>query len=113
MSTDEHHHERIDVRLDEAAGQFVVEADGQHAGLAEFVRRGDHWVFTHTEIDPAHEGEGLGSILARAALDHVRAAGDQVVPLCPFIQGWIDRHPEYDASVDHPLTDRLRAAQQQ
>jgi uncharacterized protein len=42
------------------------------------------------------EGHGVGSALARSALDEVRAKGERdVVPVCPFIHGWIDDHPEY------------------
>ena len=49
----------------------------------------------HTEVDPAAEGTGVGSTLARAALDAVRASGSEVLPYCPFVKGWIARHPEY------------------
>ena len=70
--------------------------DGERVlGLAAYERRGDTLVFTHTEVDP-HAGEsGLGSTLVRAALDDVRSHGGRVVPLCPFVRGWIQRHPEY------------------
>ena len=56
-------------------------------------------MFTHTEIDPAFEGHGVGSALAKAALDDVRAKGLKAVPLCPFIRTWIDRHPDYEDLV--------------
>ena len=52
-------------------------------------------VFTHTSVDPDYEGHGVGSALARAALDDVRAHGISIVARCPFIAGYIDRHPEY------------------
>jgi len=52
-------------------------------------------VFTHTVVDPAYEGKGVGSALARAALDEVRGTKRKVLPLCPFIKGWIERHREY------------------
>lgn len=52
--------------------------------------------FTHTEIDPAFEGQGLGSKLVRFALDDVREHGDRkVLPLCPFVLGWMAKHPDY------------------
>jgi len=44
--------------------------------------------------------------LARQALDAVRADGElRVVPLCPFIKEWIDRHPTYQSLVDPSQTD--------
>ena len=52
------------------------------------------------------EGKGVGSALARQALDAVRADGElRVVPLCPFIKEWIDRHPAYQSLVDPSQTD--------
>ena len=59
-------------------------------------------IFTHTEIDPAFEGRGLGGQLARAALDDVRARGEHVFARCEFIKGWIEKHPDYqDLLVSH------------
>ena len=52
-------------------------------------------VFTHTEVLPAHEGEGVGSTLVRHALDDVRSRGLKALAVCPFVLGWIRRHPEY------------------
>ena len=52
-------------------------------------------VFTHTEVPPQAEGHGVGDALARFALDDARARGLSVVPLCPFIAAWIERHPDY------------------
>jgi uncharacterized protein len=64
-------------------------------GLAAYERRGDTMVFTHTEVDPDAGQDGLGSTLVRAALDDVRSKGVSIVPQCPFVRGWIDRHQEY------------------
>ncbi|MDA8371115.1 MAG: GNAT family N-acetyltransferase [Nocardiopsaceae bacterium] len=52
-------------------------------------------VLTHTKVDPSYEGQGVGGTLVRGALDDVRSRGLAVVPRCPFVQGWINRHPEY------------------
>jgi predicted GNAT family acetyltransferase len=53
----------------------------------------------HTEIEPAFDGRGLGGQLARAALDDVRRRGVRAVARCPFIAGYIERHPEYQDLV--------------
>jgi predicted GNAT family acetyltransferase len=78
---------------------YEVLVDGVHAGFAFFQTRPDALVFTHTEIDDAFEGKGVGSVLAKGALDDVRARGLLVVPQCPFIRGWIERHPAYQDLV--------------
>ncbi|WP_040711040.1 GNAT family N-acetyltransferase [Nocardiopsis potens] len=69
--------------------------DGTVAGFAEYLLAGEMVVFTHTEVDPAHEGKGVGGAIVRASLDHIRSRGLVVLPLCPFYQGWIARHPDY------------------
>jgi predicted GNAT family acetyltransferase len=78
-----------------AASRFEVSLDGEHGGYAAYRRQGDVVVFTHTEIDDAFEGHGLGGHLVRTALDTVRAAGERVRPQCPFVKAYIERHPEY------------------
>jgi predicted GNAT family acetyltransferase len=78
-----------------AASRFEVLVDGEVAGFAEYRRTTSAVAFTHTVIDPAFEGRGLGSVLARGALDATRAAGTPVLPFCPFIRGYIQRHPAY------------------
>lgn len=74
---------------------YEVSVDGRRAGLAAYELHGTVIAFTHTEVDDAYEGQGLGSRLARYALDDVRARGLTVRPLCPFIKSWIRRHPDY------------------
>ena len=91
----------VEVTANPGEHRYEIRVDGEKAGHSEYVRKGDLVIFTHTEIDPAFEGQGLGSQLARGALDAVRAAGDPIVPLCPFIDGYIAKHPEYDDLVDH------------
>lgn len=76
--------------------RYEARVDGELAGVAEYHLTKSSMVFTHTEVLDGHGGKGVGSSLARHALDDVRAKGDRdVVPVCPFIHGWIDDHPEY------------------
>jgi uncharacterized protein len=76
--------------------RYEARVDGELAGFAAYHLTRSSIVFTHTEVDPAFKGHGVGSALARSALDDVRAKGERdVVPVCPFIHGWIDDHPEY------------------
>ena len=75
--------------------RFEIEVDGAVLGFAYYRRRPGVISFLHTEIDPAREGEGLGTLLVKAALDTARAEGLAVLPYCPFFRGFIDRHREY------------------
>ncbi|GGQ34262.1 putative GNAT family acetyltransferase [Actinomadura coerulea] len=87
----------MSTEISDNAGQsrYEIRLDGDLAGFAEYERGEGALVFTHTEVDSAFEGKGVGSALARGALDDVRSQGLSVVPLCPFIKKWIDRHPDY------------------
>jgi predicted GNAT family acetyltransferase len=85
----------IDVTRNDAALQYDIELNGTPAGLIRFTRGDDVITMVHTEVDPQFEGEGLGSQLVQLALDDVRARGERVVPQCPFVAAFIDRHPEY------------------
>ncbi|UMG94840.1 GNAT family N-acetyltransferase [Nocardioides sp. TF02-7] len=86
----------MDLSHDPAARRYVARVGGAPAGYAEYVLTDELVVFTHTEVDPAFEGQGVGSALARFALDDVRAAGGRkVLPVCPFIKAWMRRHEDY------------------
>ncbi len=80
---------------DPESGRIELLVDGEVAGFVEYRRTGSSVAFTHTVIDPAFEGRGLGSVLARGALDASREAGSRVLLFCPFIRGYIQRHPAY------------------
>jgi predicted GNAT family acetyltransferase len=83
------------VRDNPEESRYEIRDGDRVLGFAAYERRGDTMVFTHTEVDPDAGQDGLGSTLVRAALDDVRSKGGSVVPLCPFVRGWIDRHPDY------------------
>jgi len=92
----------VETRNNESENRYEAYVDGELAGEAYYELDDKRIVFTHTEVDDAFEGHGVGSALARFALDDVRAQGTRrVVPRCPFIKAWIDKHPDYDDLV-HP-----------
>jgi len=74
--------------------------DGDNlAGFVTYQLTGNIIAYTHTEVDPAYEGKGIGSTLARAVMDDARDKGRTVVPICPFLNKWLGKHPEYDPIV--------------
>ena len=81
------------------ASRYEIRVDGALGGYAMYRMEPGRIVFTHTEIDPAFEGHGLGSRLAAGALDDVRRRGLDVRPLCPFIARFVREHPEYEDLV--------------
>jgi predicted GNAT family acetyltransferase len=97
----------LETTLNETEQRYEARVDGELAGFAEFELGGDRIVFTHTEVDDRFEGQGVGSKLARFALDDVRERGGlRVVPRCPFIKTWIDKHPDYADLLRAPAGSR-------
>lgn len=81
------------VRDDAEHDRYEVLQDGTLAGFAQYRKRGSLIAFIHTEIDPAYGGRGLGTELIKGALDDARAQGLDVLPFCPFVRAYIEKHP--------------------
>ncbi len=91
----------VTVRNNPELNRYEALIGEQVAGFARYRLSDDRITFVHTEVDDAFEGQGVGGVLARGALDDVRADGTRTVrPLCPFIKGWIEKHPDYADLVD-------------
>ncbi len=84
------------------AGRYELRDGDTPIGFARYSDHGDSLVFTHTAIDDAYEGRGLGSRLARYVLTDAVARNKRIVPACPFIAAYLKRHHDYDAQVDWP-----------
>lgn len=85
----------VTVSDNEAENRFEVRVGEALAGFTVFRRRPGVIAFIHTEIDSQFEGQGLGSQLIRQALETARAEHQAVLPFCPFVNAYIQRHPEF------------------
>ena len=72
---------------------------GEVAGVLTYQLTGSIIAYTHTKVDPRFEGQGVGSALVRAAMDDARGKNRTVVPICPFVSDWLDKHPDYEKLV--------------
>jgi predicted GNAT family acetyltransferase len=72
---------------------------GAMVGMVTYQLSGNIIVYTHTEVLPEFEGQGIAGRLAAAVMDDARDRGRTVVPLCPYISKWLEKHPEYDDVV--------------
>lgn len=93
--------EQIRVVDNPAELRYELYLGGSRAGFLAYRREAGIVVLVHTDIDPAHEGMGLGSKLVAGVLDNVRSRGLRVVPVCPFVAGYLRRHPEAADLVAH------------
>jgi predicted GNAT family acetyltransferase len=96
---------QIEVRDQPARQRYEVFVDGEPAGFTAYRLDPGRVTFLHTEIADRFEGHGVGSALARFVLDDARRRGLLVTPVCPFIAGYIEQHPEYLDLV--PDEDRI------
>jgi predicted GNAT family acetyltransferase len=95
-----------DVVMNEQTHRFEAYLDGETA-FTEYVIHNGAMVLPHTVVPPAFEGRGVGSALARAALGYAREHGLSVKPSCPFIAGYIKKHPEWADIVDATYREKL------
>jgi predicted GNAT family acetyltransferase len=79
--------------------RFEAHLGSELAGYVTYRLRPQRITFLHTEVEPALEGHGIGSKLAKAVLDDARTRGLSVILLCPFIASWVRRHPSYGDMV--------------
>jgi predicted GNAT family acetyltransferase len=91
----------------EQGGRYAAYQDGQLLGHATWVKVHDTVVLPHTEVEPAWEGHGIGSLLARRAFDDARADDLSVLPFCPFMKRWAELHPDYHDIVRTPRPGEL------
>jgi NAD+ kinase len=68
---------------------------GEVAGVLHYRRHDGRIDLMHTEIEQSFAGRGLAGRLASAALADARQRATPVAATCPFVLGYLDRHPEY------------------
>ena len=96
-----------ELRDDRDRARYELVVDGEVAGFVQYNMRGGRLILVHTEVDATRTGRGLATQLVRGTLDAVRERGVCIVPVCPFVERFIARNPEYDDLVDHELFDAL------
>ena len=79
--------------------RYELSIDGEMVGFTAYRARPGLIAFVHTEVDERLQGRGLADRLIRFALEDARARGLAVLPFCPFVKGFIERHREFEALV--------------
>ena len=97
MSIDIQHEPRDD------GGRYHLLVDGAEAGELDYRTDGDVRVYVHTGVRDEYEGQGLAGKLAKHVLDEARAEGIQIGATCPYVRGYLERHPEYQDLLATPL----------
>lgn len=85
----------IEMRDNPAESRWELLVDGELAVLIDYHDRGSRRTFIHTETQDGFGGQGLASRLVKAALDDAKDRGLEINPVCEFVRGYLERHPEY------------------
>ena len=75
--------------------RYEARVDGELAGFLTYRAEPGRIALDHTEVEERFEGQGVGSRLTSFALDDARGSGVSVLPICPFVKAYIQRHREY------------------
>ena len=89
------------VQHDAARQRFVIQI-GDAVGLLSYSVVDETTLdYNHTFVPPALRGRGLAGVLARHALDYAAESGFKVVPSCPYVSRYIEKHPKYAHLLRH------------
>jgi uncharacterized protein len=84
----------VAVRHDEQESRFVLDTDEGAAVLNYREKQEGSLDLHHTMVPEAARGRGVGSDLVSGALDVARDRGWKVLPSCPFVRDWLNKHPD-------------------
>ena len=86
---------RIDREVTGSKGRYVIRREGEEAELTYSIASPTLVIADHTGVPDAFRGTGAGRALVERLVADARAEGFRVVPLCPFVNGLRQRHPEW------------------
>ena len=91
-NTEEH---RYEAQVGEAMAELTYHRDG------------DKITYVHTEVPDEMEGRGIGGSLAHTALEDARAQNLSIVPRCPFVAAYVQKHEEYHSLLTPEERERI------
>lgn len=81
--------------IDGSRGRYVLRRGGDEAELTYSITTPKLIISDHTGVPDSFRGTGAGNALALRLVTDARAEGVKIVPLCPFVNRWRARHPEW------------------
>lgn len=89
----------FEVKNNEELSQFEADLNGEKAIIGYKTENDGALNLLHTEVPETYEGKGVGSGLVKQTLEQIKAAGNKIIPSCPFVAHYIERHPEYESLI--------------
>ena len=98
--------ERYEIVVNDAAAHHTATHNTatphKVVGFAAFQASDTHIAFTHTEVDEAHQGQGFASQVASHAIADAVSRDLVIIPLCPYMERYLERHQIEGARVEWP-----------
>jgi uncharacterized protein len=99
------HEVRISVKYEElllrqSDRRFELEVEG-HTAFINYKLSGNALTLIHTEVPPELGGKGVAAAIVEKALAFAKEKGYKIVPLCPYVQTYLKRHPEWNEIVEN------------
>ena len=89
------------IRVSHNPGELRFEAQVKgHLSVADYEKRDGTLIFTHTYVPSDLMGRGIAEKLVRAGLRHARDKKLRIVPNCPYVALFVERHPEFKAMLE-------------
>ena len=100
----------LTVRDNEDEHRFEIDLGDGSFAIAEYKLVPGSIVFTHTQVPHVHEGHGFGTKLVQAGLASARARRLNVIPICPFVRAYLQKHPEEQDLLNGHWREKLGIA---
>ncbi len=85
----------VEIVRNPAASRFELLLNGERIGEMEYIKSDDVLTLTHTGVAPEYSGQGLAARLVEAALQDIQTQSEHVLPKCPYVRGYIVKHPQW------------------
>ncbi len=85
----------VEIRANPDRWRFEAYLGDEVVGALRWRHKGQRLAFISTNVEPAYEGRGIGGQLVKTGLDWARSEGKEVIPVCPFVRAYVERHPDY------------------
>lgn len=100
----------VEIVRNPAASRFELLLAGEVIGEMEYIKSENVLTVTHTGVAEEYSGQGLAARLVEAALQDIRADGEYVLPKCPYVRGYIVKHPQWSDLVPAERRDEFGLA---
>ncbi|HEY0668832.1 MAG TPA: GNAT family N-acetyltransferase [Sphingobacteriaceae bacterium] len=93
-------YEEIELIDNKAQHNFELWVEGKRSFI-DYKKKGDRVYLIHTQVPEELEGRGIAAALVEKTLIYLEKNKLRLVPLCPYTQSFLKRHPEWNRLIDH------------